>query len=165
MNGGEGVANARRRNIARDPGPFRGAGMRVRVGVRHNLVGQAGFRPDGDQTALARQVRPNACEAAALFVSDWQDHVLDVPADGVLSVTVMLDHAGMKAPSNRLVRMRDGWAAVLHLCPEKLAAGGRELPIGTIADALDIQMRDALAQVRALGGPGKSGDDRSDARR
>jgi hypothetical protein len=88
-----------------------------------------------------------------------------VTAGGVLSVTVMLDHAGMKAPSRRLVRMRDGWAAVLHLCPERLAGGGRELPIGSIADALDEQMRDVLAQLNALGGPGRNSGLGRDVRR
>jgi hypothetical protein len=140
--------------------------MRIRVAVRHNLVGQAGFRPEaGDQVEMARRLRPNACEAAALFVSDWHEHELEVPAGGVLSVTVMLDHAGMKAPSRRLVRMRDGWAAVLHLCPERLAGGGRELPIGSIADALDEQMRDVLAQLNALGGPGRNSGLGRDVRR
>jgi hypothetical protein len=140
--------------------------MRVRVAIRHNLVGQAGFRPGGgEQFALARRVRPNACEAAALFESDWQGNDLATSANGVLSVTVMLDHAGMKPPSRRLVRLRDGWAAVLHLGPEMLTTTGRELPIGVIADALDEQMRDVLEQVKALGFRRHGSADGHDVRR
>ena len=123
--------------------------MKVKVGVRHNLVGPlGGYHPGvGDARSFARKMRPNAFEAVALFQSDWQGHEVQTPLDGTLMLTVMMDHVGTMAPNHRVVRLRDDWAAVIHMNRSSLMDGARERSIGDIADDLEAQALSIVARI------------------
>jgi hypothetical protein len=79
---------------------------------------------------------------------------------GILTLTVMMDHVGMMAPSGRLVRVRDGWAAVIHLTREDLTDDAAERSIGDIADLLEFRTQQVLAQVALIGPNGTGGSGR-----
>lgn len=123
--------------------------MKVKVGIRHNLVGPlGGYRPGmGDTRSFARRMRPNAFEAVALFESDWQGTEVQTPVEGTLMLTVMMDHVGTMAPNHRVVRLRDGWAAVIHMNRSALMDGAQERTIGDIADDLEAQAQSIVARI------------------
>ena len=132
--------------------------LTVRVSVRHNMIGGLnGFRA-GAETAIgfARRVRPNTFEAIALFESDWSGRQIDGDAAGEVSMVLLVDHVGAGGPPPRLARTGVGWSALLRLDRGFLIRRGRERPIGEIADALEAQAQEVLAQVLPVPpGPGR----------
>jgi hypothetical protein len=120
--------------------------MFVKLEVRHNLIGAMGGHRVGveDARQFTRRLRPNAFEAVALFESDWCNRVIEAPVDGILALTVMLDHVGTGRSSRRVTRTPNGWSGQIHLDRRTLTANGRERPIGEIADELEFQAQDIL---------------------
>jgi hypothetical protein len=109
--------------------------------------------PPQELLRRAREARPNAFAAEDLFRSDWQGRTVPGPMDGILAVTVVLDHVGASNPTKRLSRRRDGWSAVLHLDRTGLSEHGRERPIALIHQALEAQMEQLLVRVGKLRPP------------
>lgn len=123
--------------------------LRVTIGWRHHLIGVDPVRGDaGPGRELLRRTRPNACEAEALFRSDWTGRRIAAADEGELALVIMLEHALPMPADMRLARTGGGWAARVRIPRARLQEpDGSERSIRTIHEALEAAMQEILVRI------------------